>query len=326
MDSIFNLLQAEIGLGIQQNVLLAPFTTYKIGGLAKFFYQAQTNTDLVKAIIAARKYGIQIFVLGGGTNILVSDQGFAGLVIKNNAHTIAMRGMKGKITRGTSEGKVFVEADSGVIFNQLVRFSIEEGLGGLEMHLGLPGTVGGAIYMNSKWMKSSSFVGDSVYQATILTNNNQIKTVPQSYFRFKYDFSILQETQETLLSVVFALQPSDKNQLWETANNSISYRRQSQPQGVFTAGCTFRNISRADALTKATPNGSTSAGFLIDHAGLKGMILGNAQISPVHANFIVNLGQAKSADVIKLIEKAKFEVKRQFGIDLKEEIVKIGNF
>jgi UDP-N-acetylenolpyruvoylglucosamine reductase len=219
-----------------------------------------------------------------------------------------------------------VEADSGVIINKLVRFTAEEGLRGLEMHLGLPGTVGGAVYMNSKWTKPVGYVGDAVYQAEILTSTNERMNVPQKYFQFAYDTSSIQKTKDIVLSVVFALEVDSKEHLWGVANESIGYRRTSQPQGVKSAGCTFQNISQADVLTRGLPPTATSAGFLVDHAGLKALQIGNAQISPQHANFIVNLGGALASDVIQLIDRAKDQVKKQFGVSLEEEIVRVGEF
>lgn len=306
--------------------MLARYTTFKIGGPADLFYEAKTKEDLVLAITSAGKLGVPIFVLGGGSNILISDKGIRGFVVKNSTNTISMRGAKGSYKEGQTKGKVYVEADGGVLINKLVRDTVDEGLGGLEMHLGLPGTVGGAIFMNSKWAKPESYVGDVVYQATILTKDGHVKTVPGEYFHFSYDQSSIQTTGDIVLSVVFTLEPSDKEKLWEIANRSISYRRETQPQGVFSPGCTFRNISKADAIAAGTPAHTTSAGYLVDHAGLKGTSVGEAYISEEHANFIINGGRATASDVVKLIELARSRVQKKFGVTLQEEIVRIGEF
>ena len=305
---------------------MARYATFKVGGPADVFYDAKTKEELVTAVIAARKLGIAVFVLGGGSNILIGDKGIRGLVVKNSTNAIVMRGAKGSYKSGQSTGKVFVEAESGVLINKLVRDTIEEGLGGLQMHLGLPGTVGGAMFMNSKWTKPESYVGDVVYQATILTPTGDMQTVSRDYFYFGYDHSVIQTTGDLVLSVVFALTPTPKETLWAIANQSVAYRRESQPQGVFSPGCTFRNISKAEALSVPTPNHTTSAGFLVDHAGLKGTIVGGAQISPVHANFIINQNHATASDVVQLIEMARAKVKEKFGVTLREEIVRVGEF
>jgi UDP-N-acetylmuramate dehydrogenase len=281
----------------------------------------------VSAILLGRKRNIPIFLLGGGTNILIGDRGIRGFVIKNSTNTIRIKGMKGTVTGGTAKkGLVFVEADSGVIFNSLVRFTVEEGLAGLEMHLGLPGTVGGAIFMNSKWTHPVGYVGDAVYQAEILTAENQRIIVPKTYFQFGYDTSSIQKTKDIVLKIVFALRADTKERLWQIANESIGYRRETQPQGVFTAGCAFKNISEAEALSVPTPNHTTSAGFLIDHTGLKGQHVGDAYISDVHANFIINRGKASAADVIQLIDLARQKVREKFGVTLREEIIRVGEF
>lgn len=319
-------LKEALGAKLKEQEPLAPYTTFKIGGPADFFYDAKTKEELVLAIKAAREAQAPFFILGGGTNILIGDRGIRGLVIKNSTQNIAIRGVRGSMEPGSNKRTVFVEADSGVPINKLVRFTIEEGLSGLEMQLGLPGSVGGAVYMNSKWTKPEGYVGDAVYQATILTPDNTIKEVSKEYFDFAYDFSTIQKSGDIVLSVIFALLQDDKERLWTIANSSIAYRRGSQPQGVFSAGCTFKNISKVQALTAATPGLTTSAGFLVDNAGLKGAVVGDAEISPVHANFIVNRRHAKASDVVELIERARTAVKDKFGVVLEEEIRRVGEF
>jgi len=312
---------------VRLDVPLAPFTTFKIGGPADLLYRAQTAQELVGAISEAGKLNIPVFVLGGGSNILFGDKGYRGLVVKNETKKILIRAAKGSLIKGKREGgQIFVEADSGVMFNALVRFTLEEGLSGLEMHLGLPGTVGGALYMNSKWTHPPAYVGEAVYQATILTPQGKLTTVPQSYFQFGYDTSVLQKNNSVVITVVFMLTAGSKEKLWKIADESIAYRRQSQPAGVFSPGCTFRNLSESEAITAPTPNRTLSAGFLIDHAGLKGVSEGGAYFSDVHANFIINKGSARASDVVKLIERAKEQVKHKFGVTLEEEIVRIGEF
>lgn len=315
-------LKKILGSAARENEMLAPYTTFKIGGPADLFIEVKTTDDLVGAITSARSLGVPVFVLGGGTNILIGDKGIRGLVIKNTAQRMVIRGMKGEVlpagrqaVKGSPVSKqVFVECDAGVMLNKLVRFTVDEGLAGLEMHLGLPGTVGGAVYMNSKWTKPEGYVGDVVYQAKIVTPQNEIRSVANDYFRFAYDFSSIQKSGDIVLSVIFSLTAGKKEALWKIANESIQYRRESQPQGIKSAGCTFKNVD------------GNSSGLLIDQAGLKGLKIGNAQISPKHANFISNLDHATASDVIQLIDRAKEQVKRQFGIILEEEIIRVGEF
>lgn len=326
-DTAYKTLQMKLGADrVTRDEPLARFTTFKVGGPADYFYTARTKEELVDAVKAADEAGVPVFILGGGTNILIGDKGIRGLVIKNVSQSIVIRGMKGAIKKGEPDRTVYVEADAGVPINKLVRFTVEEGLAGLEMHLGLPGTVGGAVFMNSKWTHPTGYVGDVVHQATLLTVSHEIKSVSQDYFHFAYDYSSLQKTHDTVLSVTFALKQSESAALWKVANDSIAYRRESQPQGVLSAGCTFKNISKAQAMVVGTPDLTTSAGFLVDKAGLKGVREGGAHISEMHANFIVNDGKATAADVVKLIEKARSAVQHAFGVRLDEEIVRIGEF
>lgn len=326
MDTLEKNLKDVFAERIKMNEPLANYTTMKIGGAADYFFEAKTIEELQKAVVLARERSAEVTILGGATNTLIGDRGIRGLVIKNTTGRIAIRGAKGVVRRGGATSAIYVEVDSGVIMNKLVRYAIEEGLAGLEMHLGLPGTVGGAVYMNSKWTHPVGYVGDVVYQATLLSFQNEVKVVPHSYFLFDYDTSSIQRSGDIVLTVVFALRSDTKEHLWAVANDSISYRRTTQPQGIFSLGCTFQNIAKAEAITMSTPSYTTSAGFLIDHAGLKGTRIGNAQISPVHANFIINLGGASARNVIELIDLARTEVKKKFGVILKEEIVRLGEF
>ncbi len=326
MDT-YDTLRQTFGDRVKANEVLSKYTTFKIGGAADYFFDAKTTEEFVGAITLARTLSIPLFILGGGTNILIGDRGVRGFVIKNSTGAIRMKGIKGTVSGGKAQkGLVFVEVGSGVMFNALVRFTIEEGLAGLEMHLGLPGTVGGAIYMNSKWSHPVGYVGDVVYQAEIFTPENERNIVPVSYFQFGYDTSSMQKTKDILLTVVFTLRADSKERLWNIANESIAYRRHSQPQGVMTAGCAFKNITRAEALSVPTPNHTTSAGFLIDHTGLKGTHVGDAYISDVHANFIINRGKATAKDVVQLIEIVRTKVKEKFGVTLSEEIIRVGEF
>lgn len=319
-------LKQILGERVQVDYPLGPLTTFKIGGPADLYYEAKSSQELLKAVCAARKLGVPIFILGGGSNLLVADKGIRGLVIKNMSKQISIKGIKSQKQGSVVKKTVYVEADSGVPINLLVRFTVDEGLTGLHMHLGLPGSVGGAVYMNSKWTHPTGYIGDYVYQAHILTQNGEEQIVPRSYFHFAYDTSSIQQSKDIVLSVVFALTAENKAQLWAIANDSIAHRKRTQPQGVFTAGCTFRNLTQSEALLASTPDGTLSAGFLIDHAGLKGVSVGGAVVSLQHANFIVNTGKATAKDVIELIEIIRAKVREQFGVTLIEEIERTGEF
>lgn len=326
MNDVKKKLQECLGAHLKEHEILAAYTTYNIGGPADFFYIARTSEDLVKAVLCAKQLSLPYVVLGGGSNVLVSDRGIGGLVIKNISDTIAIKGMKGVMKGSEGQQYVYLEADSGVRMNKLVRFAIEEGLAGLEMHLGLPGTVGGAVYMNAKWTNPMAWVGDVVYQATILTSQGECMTVGKEYFGFSYGISKLQKNGSILIRVVFCLPKETSETLWARANESIAYRRNTQPQGVRTAGCVFKNISSAEALVSGTPEHTTSAGLLLDAAGCKGLRAGGAEVSAIHANFITTVPGATAKDVIELIGMMKKKVKEKFGVTLKEEIQRLGEF
>src|SRR5581483_1965547 len=243
---------------IRKNEPMSAHTTFKIGGPAEYYIDVNNGDELISAVNAARKLEMPFFVFGGGSNVIVSDNGIKGLVIKNNARRFELMRMSGKIKNQKIDmSNALVFAESGVIMSQLVRFVIDAGLGGLEYQMGLPGTVGGA------------YVGDCLFKARILSPDGTIKDVDQSYFHFAYDKSILQQTGEILISAVFKLDPTDKTVLWERATEALSYRTETQPKGA-SAGCTFRNISIVEAMSIPTPERITSAGYLIDKAGLKG--------------------------------------------------------
>ena len=327
MDT-YSLLTQDLGEGrVKRQEGLARYTTFKIGGPAEFFYVAQSVEELTKAFLAAKKAGIKFWLLGGGTNTLISDSGLPGLVVKNETRGIKIVRQLGHVKNGKSAVRqALVEADTGALINQLVRFTCDQGFSGLEMHLGLPGTVGGALFMNSKWTHPTAYVGDVLYQAKILTPEGTIKLVNKDYFNFGYDQSILQKTRETVVAAIFLLNKADPEKLWVRAHESMEYRKQTQPMGIQTAGCTFRNIAPAQALRIGTPNQTTSAGYLIDATGLKGAIHGKAHFSDQHANFIINQGGATARDVKWLIDEAKARVQEKFKVTIEPEIVLLGKF
>lgn len=321
-----DVLVETLGSGrVKLNESLSSHTTFKIGGPAKYYFEACEVGEIVQSVNLCQEINLPFFILGGGSNLLVSDQGFPGLVIKNKSSKIKILGYQGKIQKFKPEiDKLFIEVDSGVPTNTLVRYTIGEGLAGLEEFLGLPGTVGGAIFINAHFQ--DKFVGDYLEKATVLDKAGESKEVSNSYFRFAYDQSLLQKTHEVLLTVVFRLIGGDKAKLWKEAQEALEWRRKNHHYDLPSAGCVFRNIQKSEALRLGTPNLSQSAGFLIEAAGLKGKVIGGAQISPLHANFIINLGGARATDVIKLIDLAKAKVKEKFGLNLKEEIVYLGDF
>jgi UDP-N-acetylmuramate dehydrogenase len=281
---------------------------------------------LILGVKVANEFHFPYFVLGGGSNLLVSDAGFNGLVIKNSIKKITILALSGKVQKGNIDVRdVLVEVQSGVPFNQLVRFALDEGLSGLECFLGIPGTIGGALWINAHFQKENMFVGDFVVSAEILTTGSEIRRVEKGYFRFQYDKTRLKTTQDTVLSVIFKLKKGDKKILWQKAMESLNFRRISQPT-LPSAGCVFQNIRNADAIRIGTPNYTCSAGYLIEQCGLKGKKEGGVAISNQHANFIVNTGNGKASEVKRLMEVMKQAVFKKFRLILIPEIVFLGDF
>lgn len=286
----------EILPEIKKNVSLENHATFRIGGKAKYFFVAKSKEDLIKAVKTAKKFKLPFFVLGGGSNILISDKVFKGMVIKNEARKFKIKGKK-------------IIAESGVILNRVVESAVKAGLAGLEEGSGIPGTLGGAVYGNSGWPKGKWAIGDFVEKAEILLSDGKVKKVDKKWFNFEYRESKLKKLKNKpiILEVVLKLKKSNRRDLEKKRREIFKIRSKKIPSG-FSAGSIFKN-----------PLGHY-AGQLIDQCGLKGKKIGRAKISEKHANFIINLGEAKSKDVLKLIKLAKQKVKNKFGIVLEEEI------
>lgn len=302
---------------------LSRHTYFKLGGPADLLYEANTTDELVSSVQSAILYQVPYLVIGGGSNILVTDAGFRGLVIKNRTGGILLKGFAGGVDKGKLDLKeAIVQADSGVPANQLIRYTLDQGLAGLEPFLGLPGTVGGAIYNNSHHL--GQLIGDHVAEVEVLDYGGSRKKYLAKDLDFSYDHSLLQKTKEIILTASFLLKQGDKDQLWETANAAVKRRATTQPLGSASSGCMFKNIPLSDAMRLGTPGTTQSVGYLIDKAGLKNTRIGGAYVSETHANFIVNDGTATSQDVLDLVAKIKAEVKTKFGVNLELEVIVIG--
>jgi len=309
---------------------LKKHTYFKIGGPAKLFFEAKSVDELKLAVSFAFENKLPYIVLGAGANVLVSDKGFDGLVIKNSANGIKLVGIKGTISKsGRGVKNALVWTGSGTLMNQLARFTIDQGLEGLEFLLSVPGTVGGGIKINAHFeVEKGEFLGTRLVSAALFDpKTGNIKTVQNNYFEFAYDHSKIQATGEIVLEAIFRLDTSkDPSSLWQRAMDNVKRRNEEQPIGIACSGCTFRNISHQDAMRLATPNLTTSTGYIIDSLGLKGTRIGGAEISKHHANFILNTNEATAADVLKLVNLIKQKAKETYGLDLKEEIFFVGEF
>lgn len=312
MATSLDRLRAAVGADrVGANVPLAPLTSFGIGGPADHLFDAQTTDELVLAVKTAREDGIPVTLVGGGSNVLVADLGIRGLVIRPKA------------TRIASVGDRVVCADAGVTINGLVRWTIARGLGGLEAWAGTPGTIGGAIHGNAHY--GGHLISEWVSSVSLLRRDGSVTDVPATEMAFGYDTSGLQTTDDILLRAVVRVVPGcDPASIRTVARQSLLHRKRTQPLHMRSAGCAFQNPDPAcDRLPAGMP---WSAGALIDRAGLKGRTVGGACVSPVHANFIVNQGGATAAEVRRLIETCRREVFARFGVQLRDEIVYLGDF
>ncbi len=315
---------------IKRNVSLKDFSNYKIGGNAAYFLNVATKEDLISGINEWREIakgladdGKNIFILGGGTNILFSDDGFKGLVIKDSIDTVQLR-----------EDQVICGA--GMLLTKLLDFCIDNSLSGLEWAGGLPGTVGGAVRGNA-----GAFGGetkDNVLEVTSINlNTQQIISRDNADCLFSYRNSIFKSEakDEFILSVTFQLQKGEKAKIENKTLEKANYRKTKHPLEYPNLGSVFKNVpfdnvpeAHRNELTqyiKNDPIPVMPTGKLIFLAGLKGKRVGDAIVSDKHTNFIVNLGSATAKDVNDLIEIIKNEIKQKFGITLEEEIMRLDN-
>lgn len=303
-------LTAAFGDRVRRAVPLAPFTTFKVGGDADWLVDVRSEEELRAALAIALKAGQPITILGGGSNVLVSDAGVRGLVIRVKPMEVSQ----------TAPDRV--RADAGLTINGLVRWTVSRGIAGLEAWAGTPGTVGGAIYGNAHF--GGRNIGDLVSSVRVVSTSGEAQTLSASEMEFGYDSSRLQRTREVLIWAEFITGPGEPDGLRQIARASLAHRKKTQPLESPSAGCIFQN---PDPARDVVPDGiPRSAGALVDRAGLKGARLGAARVSDTHANFIINEGGAKAADIRGLVERCKRAVHDRFGVALREEIVYLGEF
>jgi UDP-N-acetylmuramate dehydrogenase len=295
---------------LQLSAPLAPYTTFRIGGPADVLFDARTADELATAISTARQAGIPWFVLGLGANVLIGDRGIRGLVIRNAAaaHTIS------------PEGKLWTE--SGAVMQDLVLDTVRAGWSGLEHYIGIPSTVGGALWQNLHFLspaperERTMFIAEVFERCEILAEEGDRKVVDAGYIKFGYDDTVFHHRRDVVLSATFQLTKADPARLHQILQENLSWRGSRHPwlQVHPSAGSIFKKIE------------GVGAGRLIDQCGLKGFRVGDAQISHIHANILVNLGHATAADVRALVAHAQAAVKERFGYELQPEVGFIGEF
>jgi UDP-N-acetylmuramate dehydrogenase len=295
---------------LRRNTPLAPYTTFRIGGPADLLYDAETGDDLADAIDAAEANDVDWFVLGLGANILVGDGGYRGLVIRNCARHVVWH----------PDGRCV--AESGTIMAELIREAVAADWSGLEHYVGIPSTVGGAIWQNLHFLspaperERTMFIAEVFESCRIRKETGERTSVDAAYVGFGYDDTVFHHTRDVVLDVTFQLTPGDGGVMHRVLQENLSWRGARHPwlEHHPSAGSIFKKIE------------GIGAGRLVDQCGLKGFRIGDAQISHMHANIMVNLGHATAADVRALVFHAQTAVFEKFGHRLEPEIGFIGAF
>jgi UDP-N-acetylmuramate dehydrogenase len=298
---------------VRRDEPLAPYTTFKIGGPADVFFEATSADDLANAVLAAREEGVPYFVLGLGANVLIGDRGFRGVVIRNTASAHEFRGEGDSCQLWT---------ESGAIVKDVIQESVARGWSGLEHYVGIPSTIGGAIWQNLHFLSPAPerdrtmFIAEVFESCEILSEENERKLVDADYVGFGYDDTVFHHRRDIVLSASFRLRREDPAVLHRILQENLSWRGSRHPWLDWhpSAGSIFKKIE------------GVGAGRLVDQCGLKGFRHGNAQISHMHANIMVNLGGATAKDVRELIAIAQRAVEAKHGMHLEPEIGFIGEF
>ena len=311
-------------INIKQNVPLAPYTIYRVGGPARFFTEVKGAEGLREALDFSLEKKAPFFILGAGSNILVSDKGFDGLIIRMVGGELKVDGRK-------------LTVDAGVMMAKAVLASAKAGLTGFEWGVGVPGTLGGSERGNAGWFGGE--MKDVVESAEIFdAKTGQIYILYAGDCEFGYRDSMFKRHPErVIISATLSLQEGDSQKIQEKIKKIIAERSSKQDIGIKSCGCIFKNIAwekteiEKERLLEGFPElrefkdrPNIPASFLIDRAGLKGKRAGNVFISPKHANFFVNEGGAMADEVWQLIQLAKEEVEKKYGLRLEEEIVYVG--
>lgn len=309
MDLFKDELKDRLGQNLKFDVLLKDHTTIGTGGVADYFFTANKIEQLIEAVKVANNLGLPVKVIGGGSNILFSDSGFRGMVIKNLTENIV-------ISRETGE----VIADSGIMVSKLINLLVSSEMGGIEFMAGVPGTLGGAVYGNAG--SASQYIGDYIKGVTILecgSNNIEIVNRDHQWLDFYYRSSKLKRSNNNsvILTVQMRMAQKRSDEIVKRVQENLFTRKEKQPLGERSCGSWFKNPGKLP---------EQSAGFLLDKSGAKRLKVGGAAVSKKHANFIVNKANATSNDIKRLAELAKDSVKNNFGIVLEEEVEYCGDW
>jgi len=305
MDKIqMNALREAFGNRLHEHVSMANYTTARVGGHAPALVSIHSLEELISAARTLWDHEIKFRILGSGSNLLISDHDLDFVILHNRAHNIKIDSKAETPT---------VHAESGAIFGTIARQSALRGLSGMEWAAPIPGTVGGAVYGNAG--AHGSDMANCLNMATILHKIRGIEDWPVENLAYQYRSSVLKRERlpVVILSAVLDVTRSNREEAWEKVKALQSHRKETQPPGA-SMGSTFKNPE------------NDFAGRLIEAAGLKGRRIGQAMISPIHANFIINLGGAKARDFSDLMILAQNTIKERFGVLLEPEIELIGEF
>ena len=323
MPTTADKLKERFGAQYKDNESLAKHVNFRIGGPAKYFVEARSTQDLVDAVKIAAEYALPYFILGGGSNTLVSDEGYQGLVIKAANRNTRIEGDR-------------VTAEAGVISATVARASADKGLRGFEWAISLPGTIGGAVRGNAGCFGGE--VKDNLESVKLL-RNGEIVHVPVADMEYGYRHSVLKDPgheNDVILEATFKLTPGDRAEALALIDKNLAGRKASQPLGSSSAGCMFKNfeytsdneiakIAAQVEIPEAMRNlHRLGAGWIIDQLGLKGTKMGEAQIAPQHGNFLLNVGHASAGDIVALISFVKTKARNEFGVQLHEEVQYLG--
>lgn len=306
-----------------ENELLSKHTSLRIGGPARLYFVAEQVDEMVAVLKAAQEMGVPFYVLGGGSNVLVSDQGFDGLVVQMAFRAIQVR-------------RVTISAYAGAITSALCKQASEAGLSGLEWAAGLPGTVGGAVYGNAGCYGGE--IQDNLVSVDVLTLPDLKRVpLPKAECRFGYRDSRFKHEPYIILMATFGLKAGDFIAIKKRMDEVMEQRKGKQPHDHPSAGCMFKNFvfndeSEIEILKRQIKDipaemlerKSISAGWLVDQVGMRGERIGDAQVSEQHGNFLVNMGNARAQDVLMLTSKVKMKVRDELGIMLEDEVQLVG--
>jgi len=291
---------------VRRNEKLSPYTSFRTGGPADLFVEITSREELAGGIKLAAEATIPYFVIGGGSNLLVSDEGYRGLIIRNQIMGLGVKNRE-------------ILAGAGESLEQLVDYATTCSLSGLEFGAGIWGTVGGAIYGNAGAFGNQ--IGSVLKYAELINSSGEIRTESRDYFDFRYRYSHLKKTKEIVCSACFELEPKSQPEIEKKTTEIRQQRRRSHPTTPCSAGCFFKNIEDPNQ-----PNGKLAAGKLLEEIGAKETKAGRAAVFEGHANIIINGGGASSKEIRQLADILKQKVKDKFNIELQEEVICLGDF